>query len=157
MNVEIRPLRIEDAGISWKWRNDPEIWEYTGSKPDRYITYELEKTWLEGVLAREGEKRFAILAEGDYVGNTQLTNIENGVAQFHIFIGDLQYHGKGVGYEATKLVIDFGAQVLKLNKIWLKVNSRNLAAYKIYVKCGFIEMKRSGDWIVMELLLKENL
>jgi len=45
--VLIRPLQIEDASISWKWRNDPVVWKYTGSKPNIKVTEEIEKRWLE--------------------------------------------------------------------------------------------------------------
>ena len=36
--VLIRPLEVSDALTSYKWRNDPEIWKYTGSRPDMEIT-----------------------------------------------------------------------------------------------------------------------
>ena len=44
MEIYIRPLRIEDALISYKWRNICEIWALTGSRPDIEITPELELT-----------------------------------------------------------------------------------------------------------------
>jgi len=41
MKVIIRPLQETDAFISNKWRNNPDIWKYTGNKPDKEITLEI--------------------------------------------------------------------------------------------------------------------
>jgi RimJ/RimL family protein N-acetyltransferase len=62
MNKEvfIRPLRLEDAQMSYQWRNNPKIWRHTLSKPDRHITVEMEAESLARILTREDEKRFAI-------------------------------------------------------------------------------------------------
>jgi hypothetical protein len=54
--VIIRPLEI----VAWQWRNDSEVWALTVSSPDKFITPEIEKDWIEQVLNRENEKRFAI-------------------------------------------------------------------------------------------------
>ena len=87
MKILIRPLKIEDAEISFKWRNDPEIWKYTGSRPTTEITKEIEFNWLKKSLKDQTKARFAILADDVYVGNVQLTDIIlNESAEFHIFI-----------------------------------------------------------------------
>ena len=69
--VYIRPLRLEDAQMSYQWRNSPKIWRHTLSKPDRHITVEMEAESLARILARQDEKRFAIcLSENRaYIGN----------------------------------------------------------------------------------------
>ena len=74
--VLIRPLAFKDAGVSYVWRNDPEIWEYTGKRPDRIITREMEEAWIKKVLSEDDSCRFAIEADGKYIGNIQITNIE---------------------------------------------------------------------------------
>lgn len=73
--VLIRPLRFEDAFISWKWRNDPKVWEHTGSKPNILVTEEIEKQWILEKLEERNSVRFAIEVDDIYVGNIQLTNI----------------------------------------------------------------------------------
>ncbi|QPQ53479.1 GNAT family N-acetyltransferase [Chryseobacterium indologenes] len=86
-NVLIRPLVKEDALTSYLWRNDSKIWEFTGSKPDIVITKEIETAWIEKALKDKTSRRFAILCDQEYVGNVQLTNINDDCAEFHIFIG----------------------------------------------------------------------
>ena len=58
--VYIRPLRREDAEVSYKWRNNPKIWEMTGSKPDREVTLKMELEWIDRVLQESNSRRFAI-------------------------------------------------------------------------------------------------
>lgn len=140
MEIYLRKLRIEDSLISYKWRNNPEIWKFTGNRPDRVITLELEKEWIMKVLKNEDEARYAICLKptNEYIGNIQLTNIKNKTAEFHIFIGELKYWGKGLGTKATKEMVRIGFEELLLNEIYLYVDNRNIAAIKAYLNCGFI-------------------
>ena len=152
MQVKIRPLIIEDAKTSYKWRNNPEVWKYTGSKPDRIITEDIETEWIKNVLKRNNEMRFAIIVDGKYIGNTQLTNIENQEVNFHIFIGEKDYWGKGIGSQVLKLMIEV-AKNKNFKKIKLNVNSKNIAAYKMYIKYGFNIISSNNDFISMALIL----
>lgn len=149
-NVYIRPLRREDALISYKWRNDPDIWVYTGRHPDRTITPEIELEWIERVLKNPSSRRFAIcLKDGDiYIGNVQLTDIKDGKAEFHIFIGAKEYWGKGFATVATKQLVKFAKDELRLKELYLWVNPQNKSAVKVYSKCGFIQVNDSIDMIL---------
>ena len=138
MNVSIRPLKISDALISYRWRNDASIWRYTGSKPSHYIDVNKEISWIKDVLQRPNEKRFAIfIDEEHYVGNVQLTDIFNGDAEFHIFIGDVDFQGRGVGTQATRLILAFAKDEMGLERVHLNVHPENLSAITVYEKCGF--------------------
>ena len=154
MKVIIRPLQETDAFISYNWRNKPEIWKYTGHKPDKEITLEIENEWIRKVLQRQSEKRFAICIgdEMEYIGNIQLTDITEEKAQFHIFIGMNKYHGLGIGPKATKLILDYGFKILDLNEIYLSVNKLNVPAIKSYEKCGFEIRSTSENELIMSIL-----
>lgn len=153
-NVLIRPLESDDAKISWSWRNDSEIWKYTGSKPDKFITCEIESNWIENVLNQHDSKRFAILADNTYVGNVQLTSITDVDAEYHIFIGDKNYWGKGIAGIATSQILRYAKNILNLQKVYLHVNSENKNAIRTYEKCNFIKVNES---VRMEINLSENL
>ena len=153
MIVSVRPLKKEDALTSYKWRNNPVVWKYTGSRPDRYITPEIEMEWITRVLKNTDEKRYAIIAENEYVGNVQLLNITKQSAEFHIFIGDTNFWNKGVATKATMLVIK-EAKKLNLDYITLKVNKSNTAAIKLYNKAGFEFNSQDNDSYTMLLNLK---
>jgi diamine N-acetyltransferase len=149
--IFIRPLRIEDSDVSYKWRNNPEIWKYTGSRSNQLITIEIERDWLSRVLQKTNQRRFAICVneESHYVGNVQLTDIEEDKAQFHIFIGDRKYWGRGIASKATRLLLIYGFETLRLHEIYLYVHKDNIAAIKLYQKCGFNYQSEYGDQIFM--------
>lgn len=105
MKVTIRPLIEEDAYTSVKWRNDPEVFKYTGNTYKNEIKIENELEWIRKVTNNPLDYRCAILAEGVYVGNIYLTCIKGGKADYHIFIGDKSYWGKGVAKQASLLIL----------------------------------------------------
>ncbi len=146
---------IDDAKISYKWRNDPEVWKYTGSKPNRNITPEIEKEWLTSKLLEKDSHRFAIIVDDQYVGNIQLTNvIASDVAEYHIFIGEKYYWGKGIARLASLQIIRYAKVSLFLKKIFLIVHPDNLHAIKLYESCGF---KKVDLQVKMVLQLIESL
>ena len=51
MNVRIRPLKEQDAYTSVKWRNDPEVFKFTGNIYNHEITIDNELEWIRKVTA----------------------------------------------------------------------------------------------------------
>lgn len=149
--ILIRPLEKKDALVSWKWRNDQEIWKYTGSKPNKIITPEIELEWIINALSDVNTRRFAITVDDKYVGNIQLTNITNESAEYHIFIGDKDFLGKGIGFSATQQLLRFAKNSLNLKQIYLYVKKENENAVKLYQKCGFVQV--SGE---LKMLIELN-
>jgi RimJ/RimL family protein N-acetyltransferase/glycosyltransferase involved in cell wall biosynthesis len=151
--VLIRPLTIEDASTSYHWRNDGEVWKYTGNRPNIHITEEVEKNWIVDKLSETNSKRFAIEVDNIYVGNIQLTSITKSDAEFHIFIGNKDYWGKGVAYSAIQQILRYAEYILKLDKVYLKVNPEHEKAIKLYERCGFIKIDNN---VSMEINLKDR-
>lgn len=151
IKVYLRPLRIKDALISYRWRNNPKIWEYTGNKPNKIITIKSEMEWIRNVICKEDEKRFAICLQDSnvYVGNIQLTNIRNEKAEYHIFIGEEKYWGKGIASKATKLLLKFAKEELNIREIYLFVNKNNLTALNLYINNGFVQKNIKNNIIEM--------
>lgn len=149
MEVKIRPLEPEDAYTSVKWRNDPEVFKYTGCVYTHTITLENEIEWINRVIGNADEYRCAIIADGKYVGNIYLTGIHDGQAEYHIFIGDKSFWGKGVAKMASQLIIKYGFENLYLTQINLSVRPQNTAALRLYQNLGFRETSRNGDFIHM--------
>ena len=74
MNVTIRPLVEEDAYTSVKWRNDSEVFKFTGNTYKHEIKIENELEWIRKVMANPADYRCAILADDVYVGNIKKFN-----------------------------------------------------------------------------------
>jgi RimJ/RimL family protein N-acetyltransferase len=121
------------------WRNDPQIWTYTGFKATGYITPEIETEWLRNSLNKPDQIRFAIcVRELDaYIGNVQLCNIQDKSAEFHVFIGNKVYWGKSIGYQAIKLILKYAFFERDLESVYLRVNPANIRALSLYEKAGF--------------------
>ncbi len=120
--VTLRPISLEDAPRFVRWINNPAV-----SKPLRghhkRLTLKEEKEWIKGLSKkRKTEKQFSIdTAEGMHIGSTGLVIDSNGkVAAFGIEIGDIDYWGKGYGFAATSLLMEYAFTVLKLHKVELR-------------------------------------
>jgi RimJ/RimL family protein N-acetyltransferase len=145
--VYIRPLRVEDALVSYKWRNNPRLWKYTGSRPDREITPEIETEWLKGALQRTHEKRFAIcLKDNDqYIGNVFFTNVTEDHADINIFIGELQFWGGNRAASAAAQLIDYGFTELKLKRVYTDMQPSNTPAKTLAAKMNFVKVEEYFD------------
>ncbi|WP_430895826.1 MULTISPECIES: GNAT family N-acetyltransferase [unclassified Paraflavitalea] len=137
--VYIRPTVIEDAKVSYKWRNIPRLWKYTAFKTDKEITYEVEKAWLEKKLEQNNEFRFSIcLVENDqYIGYMFINNITEDEGEIHTVIGEMAYWGGGRAKDAAKLVLDSMFKNTSVKQIITKVNVKNLGAIKLTLDMGF--------------------
>lgn len=154
-NVLIRPLVKEDAQTSFMWRNDPEIWQFTGSRPQIEITPEIETQWIEKAIQDKTCKRFAIINDHQYIGNVQLTNINDSTAEFHIFIGEKSFWGKGISQLATYQILYYAKEILKISNVYLYVNNQNIAAVKSYEKNGFKTIETTDEKLKMSIELSD--
>lgn len=137
MDVQIRRLEVKDAYTSVAWRNDKAVFKYTANTYAHEVTVESELGWIKKVLSNANEYRCAILADGVYVGNIYLTDITETSAAYHIFIGEKEYWGKGVGRKASIIILNYAFKDLKVGKVTLNVNAKNVSAIRLYEKLGF--------------------
>lgn len=151
MKVELRPLVPSDAETAVHWRNDPAVWTFTTAAGRPPVEVDTERAWIERVIADPANRRYAIIAEGSYVGNVYLTDIDAGTAQFHIFIGDRRMWGRGVGRRATAAILELGWSELDLDSVWLLVHRDNAAALALYRGLGFSPSKGEDPFERMTL------
>jgi RimJ/RimL family protein N-acetyltransferase len=153
LRIAIRALEEQDAHVSVKWRNVPEVWVYTLAAGRSGVGIEDELNWIRRVLKNADERRFAILADDAYVGNVYLTGIDGRAAEYHIVVGEREYWGKGIAREATKLVLAYARNQLRLESVDLIVHPDNKAALKLYNSLGFTTLGRDGPFIRMSIAL----
>lgn len=151
-NLKSKKIKIEGEKIYLKyldegkdatqeycdWLNDPEINKYLETKEatveelERYIEDKNNdpNCLFLGIFLKENNK---------HLGNIKLEPIDfdNKKATIGILIGDKEYWGKGIGNEATKLLVSYAFNSLHLKEINLGVISENKAAIKVYKKAGF--------------------
>jgi len=153
MPVSIRPLVEADAATSVGWRNDPSIWRLTASSPTREITLADEVDWVRAVTSRADERRYAIESDGVYVGNIYLTGIADDSAEYHVFIGDRRYLGRGIARAASQLLLGVAREELHLRSVRLSVKAHNERAVKLYGGLGFVPVDTHDGTIEMEVIL----
>ncbi|WP_239769842.1 GNAT family protein [Mammaliicoccus sp. P-M57] len=137
-NINIRALYKEDEALILKWKENKNLRNLIGTI---FPINELEhQKWFENKMLDKNGRIFII--EENYqnpiglIGFNQIDWI-NRNAELFIFIGNKQYRGKGIGEQATNIILDFAKENLNLVMIYLKVFSFNDSAIKMYEKIGF--------------------
>lgn len=106
-----------------------EIWFKRNQEPDR--------------------KMFSIvvLPEERLIGHCGLVEIDPQAktGQLRITLGDYSVHGKGYGTEATALLLRYAFETMNLEFVWLRVQSNNLRAIRVYEKTGFVPAGTDAD------------
>lgn len=152
-SVYLRSLKLVDAKTSYLWRNNPLIWQFTRFKPVKPISESMETEWLKKALSNTKEYRFAICLKSNsqYLGNVHLIDVRSKSAEFHLFIGEPSFWGKGIGRQATALILNYGFTYLGLDSIRLDVHKDNYPAIALYKKLGFFVNSVENDFIQMHI------
>lgn len=147
MNISIRKFQKKDIANKVKWINDP--------VNHKYLHYDIplreDKTlqWFENNQNRTDRYDAIIEVDSNPVGLIGLLDIDqkNKKAEYYITIGDRNFLGKGIAYQATKLLLEYAFRELRLNRVFLFTEYDNVAAQLLFEKIGF---KKEG-------LLKDEL
>jgi RimJ/RimL family protein N-acetyltransferase len=139
--IRLRELERTDLPSLNRWRNDPELLDLLGNN-FLFIAGAVDEKWYESYLAsREHAVRLAIILadSGQYVGNVNLTGIHpvNRSAEFSILVGDKAAWGRGVGGEATRLMLAHAFGDRNLHRVHLTVLASNARARRLYERAGF--------------------
>ncbi|MBW3000355.1 GNAT family N-acetyltransferase [Candidatus Woesearchaeota archaeon] len=141
--IFLRKLTSKDATQEYcNWLNDPVVNRYLET---RKATIQDLKDYIK---EKNHSKKCLFLGIFDkkkkkHIGNLKLEPIDTKKkrATFSIMIGDKNYWGKGLGTEATELIVKYAFRNLNLKRVDLGVISKNKKAIKVYKKVGF-EVKR---------------
>ena len=135
--ISIRPITENDTNKIIEWRNKPSVKQYFIYREP--FTRESHLNWFHNRVQRGKVAQFMIMADDDPIGSVYLRDIDdkNKKCEFGIFIGEESNCGRGFGKIASKLVINYAFNQLKLNRVFLRVFSNNIRAIKCYEKIGF--------------------
>lgn len=140
MRIRVRDLSINDINIINKWHNDKSLFEFLvgnfyGPSLDetkKWIEkYQNEEKTFRGIISNENGKDIGIIY---LINDTNLNEAELG-----IFIANKEYRHRGYGKEMFQWMLNFGFNVLKLNKIFLYALKDNNMAISLYKKYNFLE------------------
>lgn len=135
----LEPLSIKFCTKEYvNWLNDLEVYQYLdtgGSYTLEGLSHYLNNYLKNPVLF------WAIIVKktNAHIGNIKIDpiNQRNQIGEYGILMGDRKNWGKGYAKEASKIVISYCFNSLKLRKITLGVIKDNIAAVKLYESLGF--------------------
>jgi RimJ/RimL family protein N-acetyltransferase len=164
----LSPCSPDDAEKWAAWFNDLAVALPLGDEAYTPATADNERAVISDIIKNKAHIFTIVDRQTDLsIGRCLLFNIDsiNRSAMFGIFIGEKSYWGKGYGYEATQLLLDYGFNLLNLNSIMLGVMSFNQRARRSYQRVGFKEIGRRRqariigqqkfDVIFMDILAEE--
>jgi RimJ/RimL family protein N-acetyltransferase len=161
--VTLRPIRAEDADLIVRIiRDDDEIARLTGAThssdadPIGWSIERLREIYGEWATADDRLVLGVVDNAGDeLVGEVVLNDWDEGNRScgFRTLIGAAG-RGRGLGTEATRLVVEHGLTTMGLHRISLEVYDFNPRARHVYEKVGFVHegtgreaLLFDGEWI----------
>ena len=140
--VALGPLRLDLAADYARWMNDPTV--RGGLNQMGIATTQSQEKWVEenlelGAKSEPEVVEFTVYDRTDSapVGTAGLLGIDHahGTAEFAIYLGERR--GRGLGTEATRLVLDYAFHVLHLRNVLLETLEWNVAGLAAYERAGF--------------------
>lgn len=135
-NMKIRVLEERDLPTRVEWMNSPRI--YTNMHYSIPVSLHNTISWYRDNINNTNRIDVVFDCNGEIIAMGGLTGIDNAVkkAELYIFVNP-NLHRSGIGTKATACLCKYGFDELGLNKIYLKTNSNNISARRVYEKCGF--------------------
>ncbi len=123
-----------------RWYNDHEVTKYLNRGINPYSVEDAAKDFES--LAKETDGLTLSLCDlksGKLIGIVGLHS-QNWIArstEFRILVGEKDFWGKGLGKEATMLMVAYAFERLNMHRVWLGVNAENKSAAETYLKTNF--------------------
>ncbi|MFE5185368.1 GNAT family N-acetyltransferase [Streptomyces sp. NPDC056628] len=163
----LRPFTEDDAAVMAEIIEDPDVVRFTG-EPPAGLTEERLRSWYGSRSGQTDRLDLAVTdrATGELVGEVVLYEWDARArgCTFRTLIGP-RGRGRGLGTEATRLIVGHGFEQLGLHRIELEAYGHNARALRVYEKVGFVRegVRREADfrdgrwldWVLMALLARE--
>jgi len=137
--VSLRAIELSDLGLLHQWANDPTITVGLGDIHFPSSASQQEK-WFERIQNDNNNLRLAIQYGDDkLIGYTGYWNVhwKDRRAEHALVIGDVEYHGRGVGREVILAAARYAFEELDFHRLDATVIDFNAASLKCYLSCGF--------------------
>lgn len=160
----LRPFTEADAAVMAEIIEDPEVVRFTGEASEEFPMERL-RSWYGSRSAQNDRLDLAVTdrATGELVGEVVLYEWDATARSctFRTLVGP-RGRGRGIGTEATRLIVGHGFEQLGLHRIQLEAYGHNPRALRVYEKVGFVVegVRREADfrdgqwldWVMMAVL-----
>jgi UDP-4-amino-4,6-dideoxy-N-acetyl-beta-L-altrosamine N-acetyltransferase len=135
--MEIRKLSENDLEARVAFLNDPRITDFIHL--NGHIDIEGTRKWYQIIKNNNKRVDFSFMHENKIVGMGGLSDISDmdEHASLYIYMSP-EFHGKGLGTQALKLLCSYGFNILNLRRIYLYTFVTNEVANHLYEKVGFV-------------------
>lgn len=153
--VYLRPLKLADAQGNYPtWLNNSDVCRYN-SHGETFYTPEMAREYITSVSNKPNILVFAICLNdnNDHVGNISLQQIslKNQSSELAILVGEPSIFGKGIGYEASSILLRYAFNTLKLHRIYCGTHIENIGMKRLALKLGMLQ-----EGIRREAIFKNN-
>ncbi|MGV9347539.1 GNAT family N-acetyltransferase [Streptomyces spiralis] len=152
--VLLRPVTVEDVPALMPMFQDAEASRLTGSHDEGGLDEARIRTWYDTRREQNDRLDLAVVeqATGNVVGEAVLNDWDPGNEScgFRICLVP-GARGRGLGTEATRLIVGYGFERLGLHRISLEVYASNPRARRVYEKVGFL-----AEGVLRDALLWEG-
>jgi RimJ/RimL family protein N-acetyltransferase len=149
--VLLRP--VEPADAAGLFGCDAETLRLTGSHKTAGALGELEQ-WYATRAAHADRLDLSIIerATGEWAGEVVLNELDadNESCGFRILLQGPRFYGRGLGTEATRLVLDYAFDVTGVHRVELQVYDFNPRARHVYEKLGFVHEGTMRDALLWD-------
>jgi RimJ/RimL family protein N-acetyltransferase len=162
--VLLRPVTAADVPGLAAMVADPETARLTGTRPpaEPADLQQLER-WYASRAEHHDRLDLAIIerATGRYAGEAVLNKLDpdNRSCAFRIALAGPHVFGRGLGTEATRLVLGHAFETAGLHRVELEVYDFNPRARHVYAKVGFVHegirrqaLHWDGTWVDAHLM-----
>jgi RimJ/RimL family protein N-acetyltransferase len=145
--VTLLPFDEKYLAAVHAWINNPGVRVGTGSEGP--VSDVEHRRWYERLMQDRTQRSFIIGSgkgqDAEPAGLIGLKHMcsRSRTAECYLYIGLQSDRRKGLGAEATVMLLRHGFEILGLNKIYLHVISSNEPALRLYRKLGFVQDGRA--------------
>ncbi|HEV7171896.1 GNAT family protein [Pedococcus sp.] len=146
--VRLRAVSPNDAQArqEWGWHHDIER-NYGHECATRPMTPDEARAWFDDIQHQNSSTFWVIEAPDGMAGVAFLHSLSepDRKARYAIGMFDPRFLGRGLGTEATQLVLQHAFGELGLHRVDLRVLAFNTSAIASYKRVGFVEEGRERD------------
>ncbi len=141
--VNLRALERTDAGLLFRWFNDPTVTTFWGMPQPAFSTTRIDRqieSWFEDEIALQHPTCLIIeTLDGEPVGLIVLGQYkqERRCAVISLMIGESRFQDAGLGSDALETVADVCFSSWNMHRLVLLSEADNARAHRVFEKCGF--------------------
>ena len=150
-NIKLRALEPQDLDFIYEIENNTDIWNISNTQTpySKFLIKQYLKNAHQDIYTAK-QLRLVIESKPDNkcIGLIDLFEFDpkNKRVGLGLLITNLGDRNKGVGRQATELLINYVFDFLQVNQIFINIDTNNSASIKLFNNFGFELIGTKKDW-----------